>query len=270
MAESVADPFELKEHNTDVFTYESHLKGSEGLFIARTKNDKTLTLKDVCVSAKERGGFTGSLEDLIEHSDIIMREVVSRVRDGYGVNMAGIIELHLNVGGTLKDPYDKPDPVENKLSLRVRRLHGAARLVQGIHVVNWGLAPASARIDELIDSATGAVNDVVTRGKPATITGKNIRIEGTSKPDDEIGVGFYTPGPPETTVWMMEPLVVNEKSRIVIVVPHSIPGEAWYVKIRTRYSGGGAFLKETREIISGFTVQAAPPARTDDSSGPSR
>ena len=266
MAESAADPFELKEHNTDVFTYESHLKGYEGLFFARTKNDKVLTAKDVCVSAKERGGYTGSIEDLIEHTDIFFREAVHLLRDGYGVNLAGIAELYLNVGGFFKKADDKPDPKENPVSIHIRRLHGAARAVEGIHVVNWGLAPTQARIDELLDNTTGAVNDVVTLGKPFTLTGKDIKLEGESKTSDRIYVAFYSPGTPALTVAVSEPLVINERNRIVGVVPELPAGKTWYVKVRTKYAGGKP-LKETREIVSAFTVQIAPAAKTDEAPG---
>lgn len=266
MAESVADPFELKEHNTDIFTYESHLKGHEGLYFARTKNDKILTLQDVAVWAKELD-YTVNVENLIRDADILFRTIVHLLRDGYGVNLGGLVELYLNVGGFFKKPADTPDPKENPVSIHVRRLHGAARAVEGIHVVNWGLAPTAPRIDGITDNATGTVNDVVTPEKPFTITGKDIRILGENKPGDRIGVSFYAPGSPNVTVYVSDALVINEANRIVGVVPELIAGKSWQIKIRTKFSGSGTPLKETREIVSGFSVQVATTRKTDEATG---
>jgi hypothetical protein len=257
MAESAADIIELKEHDTGILTYESHLKGHEGLYFARAKNDKILSIQDVCVSAKERGGYTGSLEDLIKHVKIFFREVVYLLRDGYGINLAGLIELFLNIGGFFKTPNTQPDPEENPVSVHVRRLHGAAKAVQGIRVRNWGPAPVPARIDQITDSKTGAVNDVLTAGGPFTIGGVMMKIAGTNAPGDRIGVSFYSLGTPNIDIAVAENLLLNEPTKIIGITPDLPAGKTWYVKIRTKYAGGANLLKETREIMSSFTIQRA-------------
>jgi hypothetical protein len=61
---SVIDENILKVHNTEAMLSESYPEGYKGKLFARTVNDKVLTDNDICVSAKERGGYTGSLDDL--------------------------------------------------------------------------------------------------------------------------------------------------------------------------------------------------------------
>jgi hypothetical protein len=258
MAESVTDIFELTEHSTDILMYESNLKGHEGFYFARTKNDKILSIKDVCVSAKERGGYTGSLDDLIEHVTVFFREAVHLLRDGYGVNLAGIVELYLKVCGFFQTPTEQVDPKKNPVIIAIRRLLGARKTAEGINIVNWGLAPAASRIDTITDSKTVKVNEVVTPGGGFTLAGIGIKIAGTSTPQDRLGVSFYSPGSPAVTVGVTENLILNEASKIIGIVPDLPADKKWYVKVRTRYAGGGTLLKETREITSDFTVQKAP------------
>jgi hypothetical protein len=77
MAESVTNTNTAPEHVTDVVAHESHLKGSEGLFILQTKNNQILPVGKVCASAKDGGRFTGNVEEMIEHVTIFFREVVA-------------------------------------------------------------------------------------------------------------------------------------------------------------------------------------------------
>jgi hypothetical protein len=66
------------------------------------------------------------------------------------------------------------------------------------------------------------------------------------------------PGSPNVTVWVSENLVVNEPSKIIGVVPDLLPDKPWNIVIRIQFAGSGTLLKETREIMSGFTVEKAP------------
>jgi hypothetical protein len=81
--ESAADDYTLQKRDTDAFAHESHFKGYEGLFFLRTKNNKIFKLKDTCVWAKERGGFTGNVEEMIGHVYIFFREVVVNPLRGF-------------------------------------------------------------------------------------------------------------------------------------------------------------------------------------------
>jgi hypothetical protein len=258
MSESVTDIFELAEHNTDILMYESHMKGHEGLYFARTKNDKTLTIKDVCVSAKERGGYTGNLEDLIEHVMVFFREMVYLLRDGYGVNLAGLVKLYLKVCGFFKTPTEQVDTTKNPVIIAIRRLRGARKTAEDITIVNWGPAPSAARIDMFRDSKSTKVNDVASPGGGFMITGTGIKIVGESRPGDHIGISFYSPGSPAITIGVTENFILNAPSTVIGIVPDLPAGKTWYIQIRTKYSSGGTPLNEAREITSSFTVQTAP------------
>jgi hypothetical protein len=271
MRESAADEYVSPEHITEVMTHPSHLKGQEGLFYALTKNGIVVSVKQVCVSAKEHGAFTGSLEEFIASTNIFWREVVRLLRDGYIIDLAGLVELRLDVGGTFKHPDDPVDPKNNLLRLVIRRLRGAARAIMGIRVVNRGLAPSPAKIKRFFDARSNTENKLVTPFGAFTVEGPYIKIEGQTKPGDRIGISFFSPGnpgSPNINVGLTENLVINESNRIVAIAPDLLPDRDWYVRIRTRYSGGGTPLKETRELTSEFPLRMAVPDPEGTSPGP--
>jgi hypothetical protein len=258
MTFTAADLYQVKEHSTNAFAHQSYLKGYEDLFYLLPEHAQILSILDVSVMAKERGEYTGSVEEMNSNVWAFLRETSNLLRDGYGVNLGGVVELVLKVGGFIKTPTDNPDPKENPVSLSIRRLIGASRLVEGIQIVNRGLAPSPARIEKLIDAKTGAMNDVVTVGGAFTIEGTGMKVDGTTtSPIDRIGVSFFMPGPPEVKIIVTENLIMNEPSKIIGIVPDLPDGKPLYVRICTRYSHGGTLLKENRVILSPFTVVKA-------------
>jgi hypothetical protein len=161
------------------------------------------------------------------------------------------------MSGTVPNPNAPFDPDKNKSELRSRKLHGATLLEQVIHYINLVLAPDPARIDMIIDSKTGAENDVVTPGGMFTLMGKNFKVAGQSTQHDTLGVSFFSTGTPNLNISVTENLALNEPHKIIGIVPDLIDGRDWHVRIRTRFMSSG-LLKETREIMSSFTVKKAP------------
>jgi hypothetical protein len=251
---SVIDNDVLKVHDTEVMLYESHLEGYEGKLFARTVNDKVLTYEDVCVSVKERGGYTGSLDDLKEHVAIFLREGAHLLRDGYRISYGGIFEGHLNVGGWFVDEYAQADKDMNKVTVRVSTLPGARRLTEGIHIVNRGPAPVQAYIAEIIDAETGLVNDIVTKDGIFTLRGRMLKIAGEG---DKTGVFFVLSDNPDAEVKVVSKLATNDPSKIVGKVPELLPDKDWYIEVRTCFTSGGKLLKELRTIRSKFPVRQA-------------
>jgi hypothetical protein len=69
-----------------------------------------------------------------------------------------------------------------------------------------------------------------------------------------------SPGSPNVSIGVTENLILNERSKIIGITPDLLDGKKWNVVIRTKYMSSG-LLKETREIMSSFTVQKAPASR---------
>jgi len=61
----MSDVYLVKEkmHKMRAKLYPSYLPGKEG-YIARTTNEASVNIEDICASMKNRGGFDGSYEKI--------------------------------------------------------------------------------------------------------------------------------------------------------------------------------------------------------------
>jgi len=114
-------------HRIRVKLYPNYLPGYEGTYIARTDNEASLSIEQVCAALRDRGGFTGSYGDLVEHVKQYYGEVAYQLCDGFAVNN-GYYSVHPNLGGIFKVLNDAPTPKTNPLSFRFRAMSPLRRL----------------------------------------------------------------------------------------------------------------------------------------------
>ena len=86
-------------HRVRVKLYPNYLQGVEGAYIARTDDEASLSIEDVCAAMKNRGGFTGNYDDLVDHVKQFFDETAYQLCDGFAVN-TGYYSLHPKIGGT--------------------------------------------------------------------------------------------------------------------------------------------------------------------------
>jgi hypothetical protein len=252
---SVIDNVEQVMHKIRVRLYFSHLPGKEGQLIARTVNEKALSHEEVCVAAKERGGFTGSLDDLQEHTAIFLREAAYQLCDGFGVSFGGLFSVYPNVGGVFENERDPVNKDKHKVSFHFRMLNSLSKLADRIEVISEGLADSTGYIADIVDVTTGIVNEVVTKDGMFILSGDKIRIAGDAA---TTGVYFFSPGSPDVSIKVTTNLAINDPSKIIGMVPELPSDKDWYVEVHTNFSGNTAtLLKETRTIRSKFTVKQA-------------
>jgi hypothetical protein len=55
----------------------------------------------VCAAAKNRGGFTGQYEDLVEHAHVFINEIIYQLLDGFSVQPGSFCSLHTKVSERL-------------------------------------------------------------------------------------------------------------------------------------------------------------------------
>jgi hypothetical protein len=54
-------------HSIRIRLYPNYLNAEKGKYIARTINEKSLSIEDVCKVMQTRGGFMGNYEDLLHN-----------------------------------------------------------------------------------------------------------------------------------------------------------------------------------------------------------
>jgi hypothetical protein len=241
-------------HRIRVKLYPNYLPKIEGEYIARTENEATLTIEQVCAALKNRGGFTGSYEDLVEHVKLFLDEVAYQICDGYAIN-AIYFSIHPKVRGTFNSKHERATDESHPVAFAFRVRSPLRAIAKYIVVEVEGLADSGGYIEELTDVATGAVNEIITPGDNVVVAGHKLKVAGEPR---RTGLYFISPGSPDVAVKVAR-LAVNDPSKLVGIVPDLLPDRDWYAEVRTTYSGAtNTPLKETRIIRSEFAVKMAP------------
>jgi hypothetical protein len=238
-------------HRIEAKLYPNYLGKGEGAYVARSKAEAPLSIEDICASAKNRGGFTGQYEDLVEHTHVFINEMIYQLLDGFSAQLGGYFSLHTRLGGTYNSERDRIDPA--KITVSFRELAHLKALLAKVEVENEGLAGDGTYIDEVADTHSGTLNSALTPGGMIHITGHKIKIDGEGP---EIGVWFAGladpaqpggPAPGGSRVKVTENLGLNRPNEVMALVPALAPGK-YRLEIVTRYTNGTILLKEPRVI----------------------
>ncbi|MGQ1891911.1 DUF4469 domain-containing protein [Thermophagus sp. OGC60D27] len=98
----------------------------------------------------------------------------------------------------------------------------------------------------ITNSVGGNTDGNLTRGRNAEIKGNAIKIDGDH---EDVGFYFTKTDTNESVKISGEYIVVNEPSRLIILVPDTLePGE-YEVSVTTQYGYGGKLLRNPRSAI---------------------
>jgi hypothetical protein len=239
-------------HRIKVKLYPNYLPGAEGAYVARTDNEATLSVEDVCTALKNRGGYSGKFGVLVDNVKQYLDEVAYQLCDGYAVS-TGYFSVHPNIGGTFDSDKDAHDSKKHPISFRFRTRKPLRELVQTIAVEILGMADTNGYIGEFIDYDEDSVNTLYVPGAQFAIHGHKIKLAG-----DAPGVGVYF-------VPVDDPSKAVKVSRIAENIPTKITGIAPKtehqhnrIEIRTQFTGAtNTPLKTPRIITSAFTLEEA-------------
>jgi hypothetical protein len=246
------DNQDLVLHKIRAKLYPNHLQGkAEGQYIARTENERTLGAKDICTTAKTRGGYPGSMEELLEHVNWFNAEVAYQLADGYAVSNDWYT-IYPHIGGTFESPRDKHDPEKNKISFRFSPRKRLRDIIKNISVEIQGVADTNGFINYLIDQEDAEFgHNMYLPGNMVAIYGSKIKIAG-----DNPGNGvFFVPVDDPSRAVKMARMGDNNPARITGIAPDTQCAQN-RIEIRTQYNGtNNTFLKEPRVIASVFVLE---------------
>jgi hypothetical protein len=230
----------------------NYLPNGEGAYIAFTDNKATLSVEETCASLKNRGGFTGNYDGLVEHVKQYFGEAAYQLCDGFAIN-TGCFSIHPNVGGTFDKVTEGRDAKKHPVTFRFRVRAPLRALAEHIVVEVEGIVNAQGYIDEFVDINTEAVNEALTPGGMFGIAGHKIKIAGEAP---ETGVYFISEADPAARVKVGGHLAENVASKVIGTTPALGAGK-WKAEIKTRFGGSGKDLKNTRVIESAFVLSVA-------------
>jgi hypothetical protein len=241
-------------HRIRVKLYPNFLPRVEGAYIARTDNEAALNIEQVCAALKNRGGFTGNYDDLVEHVRQFFDETVYQLCDGFAVN-AGYFSVHPNVGGTFDKVTEGHDTAKHPVTFRFRTRAPLRALAERIVVEVEGLAAVNGYIDEFIDVSSEAINETLTPGGMFTVSGHKIKVAGDNA---AVGVYFVSAANPEQRVKVSGRLAENTMVKLIGVSPPELTAGAYRLEVVTQVSGGSKPLKEPRTIAFEGPLTVAP------------
>jgi hypothetical protein len=241
-------------HHIRVKLYPNYLSNVEGAYLARTDNEASLSIEAVCAALKNRGGFTGNYDDLVEYVKQFFDEAAYQLCDGFAVN-TGYFSVHPNVGGTFDKVTEGRGTEKHPVTFHFRTRAPLRALAEHIIVEVDGLADVTGYIDEFTDITTESVNDALSPGGMFSIAGHKIKVVGD---DPEVGVYFVSEADTTRRVKVSGHLAENTASKLIGVIPALSAGK-WKVEVKTQFASGGTRLKEPRiiEFKGELTVPAA-------------
>jgi hypothetical protein len=228
-------------HKIEAKLYPNYLGKGDGAYVARAKAEAPLSIEDVCAAAKNRGGFTGQYEDLVEHAHVFINEIIYQLLDGFSVQLGAFCSLHTRISGTYHGANDHIGA--DNLHVAFRTLRHLKELLLKVKIENEGVAGDGAYIDEIVDVHTESVNSTITSGNMVHITGHKIKVEGE---DAECGVWFVSQAD-GARVKISEHLGNNRTNEVLGLIPPLTAG-TYKLEIVTRFSNGTTILKEPRII----------------------
>jgi hypothetical protein len=230
-------------HKIKVRLYPNYLAAITGAYIARTVNEVTLSIEEICAALKTRGGFTGNYDDLVECVRQFFDEAAYQLCDGFAIN-TGYFSIHPNVGGTFNKANEVHDAKKHPVTFRFRARSPLRALAERIVVEVEGVADASGYIDEFIDVTTESVNEALTPGGMFSIAGHKIKIVGDKS---ETGIYFVSAADAANRVKVSGHLAENAANKLIGAIP-ALEAGAWKLEIVTQYTTGSTFLKEPRVL----------------------
>jgi hypothetical protein len=241
-----------KLHRIRVRLYPNYLSdaGVEGEYVARTNNEASLSIEQVCAALKNRGGFTGNYEDLVDYISQFLDEMAYALCDGFSVNMK-YFGIYPNVGGTFNSVNEVLDSKKHPVTFRFRTLSALRSLIKHIEINIEGLADTSGWIDEFIDTDEDSINTLYVPGDQFILHGNKIKVAG----DDPACGLYFVPVDDASAAVKVTRIAENNPSRIIGIAPETHK-QYNRIEIRTQFGGSSTrFLKKVRIITSDFVVE---------------
>jgi hypothetical protein len=237
-------------HRIKINLHPSYLPNVDGRYIAKTENEATLNISKICAAMKNRGGFTGSCDVLMENVRMFLDECAYQLCDGFALNLK-YYSIHPNIGGTFDSEKDVYNSKKNPINFKFRTLHPLTKLIEHIDVEITGVVDSSAYIEQFINRDEETVNDTFTAGDMFCILGNKIKIAG----DDPICGVYFVPVDNPAGAVKVDRIGENNGSMITGIAP-AISTQMNKLEIRTQYTGSNvSFLKTPRTITSSFILK---------------
>lgn len=183
----------------------------------------------------------------------LYHEVISElVMNGYSVN-TDLFRAVPQVKGVATGNAWNPE--KNSIYVSLTQGKQLREEIKDTTVQILGDRQAAMYINGTQDNATRATDLSATAGRNFTVLGKNIKVTGT---DASVGITLTFAADGTVTKLDSDMLVVNDPSRLIILLPANLKDGEYTLTVTTQYSTGKILLKSPRHASQTIYVGEAP------------
>ena len=229
------------------------------------KNQLTPDPNDFSASVVSLGSVdvTTIIDELVNEGMEVKREtavdIVTRFNrkaadlalSGYNVN-TGLVYMRSIVKGTFYNKTWNPDV--NSVYVSITQGFDLRQAVADTAVEILGEQADLIEILSLTDTSTGKTDGTLTKGRNAELKGSYLKVAGDNS---DCGITFTNTTTKVATKLDADHLVLNEPSRLLILVPTTLEAGEYELSVSTQFSNGKTTLKTPRTATAGFAVIVA-------------
>ncbi|UZX27110.1 DNA-binding domain-containing protein [Riemerella anatipestifer] len=192
------------------------------------------------IEALKKEGMEIQTETAVDIITRFNRKASELVLNGYSVN-TGLVYMRPAIKGVF---YDKTwDKEKHSVYVNVNQGTDLRKVANDTKVEILGEQSSPMSVFSITDKATGKADGTLTKGKNAEIKGTYIKIDGN---DPKNGIVFKNLDNQNEVKLSAEHIVLNEPSRLLILVPTDLEAGNYELSITTQSSKGTTLLKEPR------------------------
>ncbi|MDR0756553.1 MAG: DUF4469 domain-containing protein [Tannerella sp.] len=217
-------------------------KDEENDYVAEVSTvGKTLRNEDIARAVKDEGSELQyeTLLDILNRAD---RLRVKKIQEGYSI-LTGVSHISPRVLGAWVGSLFRFDPEKHRITVDQTPSAELRAALDEVGVEVLGVKDSGAIIGLVTDVATGKTDGTITPDDDIIIEGEKIRIA----PGDGAGLGIFFINQTGQETPVTHRLTQNDPKKVIARVPLLDSG-IYTLEIRTRFSRGSVFLKETRTL----------------------
>ncbi|MDR7693691.1 DUF4469 domain-containing protein [Riemerella anatipestifer] len=192
------------------------------------------------IDALKKEGMEIQTETAIDIITRFNRKASELVLNGYSVN-TGLVYMRPAIKGVF---YDKTwDKEKHSVYVNVNQGTDLRKAANDTKVEILGEQSSPMSVFSITDKVTGKADGTLTKGKNAEIKGTYIKIDGDNPKN---GIVFKNLDNQNEVKLAKDSIVLNEPSRLLILVPSDLEAGNYELSITTQSSTGSVLLKEPR------------------------
>lgn len=200
------------------------------------------------VDELENEGMEIKRETVVDIISRFNRKAADMVLSGYNVN-TGLVYMRPVIKGVF---YDKTwNPETNPVYIAINQGLDLRNAVAETVVEILGEQADPLEIISITDNTTGKTDGTLTPGRNAELKGSYLKITG-DHPD--CGITFRNTSTQAVTKLASGDIVLNEPSRLLILVPATLAKGEYELMLTTQFTSGNITLKTPRTVTFGILV----------------